>query len=116
MNWTTIYISGKPGFHKEVFYHLEQSDFSFMPGTADDHGLALFWVDENADVREFKKAIGAKTVFKYRLRFYRSIEEFDQIQTRKKSNVFTSEEQAMVKKMNVWEKSNSRLFRKTAII
>jgi hypothetical protein len=116
MNWATIYIAGKPGFHKEVYHHLEHSDFSFMPGTADDHGLTLFWVDETADIREFKMAIGAKTVFKYRLRFYTSIEEFEKLETRKKISAFTSEEQALVKKMNVWEKAHPRNLRKTAII
>jgi hypothetical protein len=114
MNWTTVYIKGKPGFHKEVLHHLEQSGFSFMPGS-EDNGLTLFWIDESSSVRDFKKAIGAKTVFKYRLQFFTSIEEFENTKTRKKISVFSSEEQAMVKKMNVWEKAHPQHFNKTFV-
>ena len=47
-----------------------------MPGYANETGLTLFWVDEAASLRSFKKAIGAKTIFKYRLRFFASVEAF----------------------------------------
>jgi hypothetical protein len=100
MNWTTIYISGKPGFEKEVSDNLESSDFEFMSGSLEDNGLALYWIGERAALREFKKAIGSKTVFKYRLRFYSSVEEFVETQNNVRSNSFTKEEQAMIKKMS----------------
>ena len=85
-----------------------------MPGS-EDNGLTLFWIDESAKVRDFKKAIGAKTVFKYRLNFFTSIEEFEKTTTRKKLSVFSSEEQALVKKMNTWEMAH-RVFNKAAAI
>ena len=104
MNWITIYISGKPGFEKEVSDNLENSDFAFMPGSLEDNGLALYWIGEHADLREFKKAIGSKTVFKYRLHFYTSVEEFVESQNNVRINFFTKEEQALIRKMSSLEK------------
>jgi len=100
MNWITIYISGKEGFEQEVTDHLESSDFVHMKGSLEDTGLALYWIDEKADLREFKKAIGSKTIFKYRLQFYSSVEEFVEAQSNNRSLRFTKEEQAMINRMN----------------
>jgi hypothetical protein len=104
MNWITIYISGKPGFEKEVAGNLEGSDFAFMPGSPEDNGLALYWINEFSDLRDFKKAIGSKTVFKYRLHFYASVEEFVESQNNVRINFFTKEEQALIRKMSALDK------------
>src|SRR6478752_5643129 len=104
MNWITIYISGKPGFEKEVSDNLESSDFAFMPGSLEENGLALYWINEFADLRAFKKAIGSKTVFKYRLQFYSSVEEFVELQNNVRINFFTKEEQALIRKMSSLDK------------
>ena len=80
MNWTTLYIEGKTGFDSEVLKNLEHSSFTFMHGTSLESGVCLYWVDEKAKIRDFKMAIGSKTVFKYRLRFYTSIEEMIEAQ------------------------------------
>jgi hypothetical protein len=76
MGWVTVYVRGKSGFQVEVLHHLRASGFRFLPGFANERGLALYWIKEKADVRSFKKAIGSKTIFKYRLRFFPSVEEF----------------------------------------
>jgi hypothetical protein len=76
VGWTTIYIDGKAGAEKEILDNLKHSEFNFMPGYANEKGLLLFWVDESESLRSFKKAIGAKTIFKYRLRFFASVEAF----------------------------------------
>jgi hypothetical protein len=75
MNWTTLYIQGKSGFGPEVLKNLEQSEFDFLKGYLLESGVCLYWVDEKANLRDFKTAIGAKTIFKYRLQFYSTIEE-----------------------------------------
>lgn len=80
MNWTTLYIEGKPGFDSEVLKNLEHSRFTFMHGTSLESGVCLYWVDEKASLRDFKMAIGSKTVFKYRLQFYTCIEEMIEAQ------------------------------------
>lgn len=76
VGWTTIYIHGRPGAEAEILRNLDHSGFIFMPGYANEKGLILFWVDESASIRSFKLAIGSKTVFKYRLRFYTNVEAF----------------------------------------
>jgi hypothetical protein len=75
MNWTTLYIQGRPGFDSDVLRNLEHSRVDFLHGTSVESGVCLYWVNEKTNLREIKLAIGAKTIFKYRLRFYPTIEE-----------------------------------------
>ena len=79
MNWKTVYIVGKGKFHDEVERHLDRSGLEFMSGyharqTGEQH--ELFWIPETMTIREFKEGIGAKTVFKHRLHFFDSLEQF----------------------------------------
>lgn len=76
MRWTTIYIAGKPGFAEDVVKELEQSGVPFMQGTPEAEDLYIFWKDDATDLGTFKRAIGAKTVFKYRLRFFGNRDEY----------------------------------------
>jgi hypothetical protein len=102
MNWTEIYITGKEGFSEEVIRNLRHADIPVMPGsTGHDEDVALFWVDEKQNLRDFKKAIGSKTIFKYRLRFYRSLEEL--YRHREKKIRLTDREQDMIREMHRWE-------------
>jgi hypothetical protein len=82
MGWKTIYISGNTGFDKDVFNELQDSNVPFMPGSVDENSLFLYWTDEKVTLRDFKEAIGAKTIFKYRLRFFTSIEEYQSQHTK----------------------------------
>jgi hypothetical protein len=104
MNWTTLYISGKQNFEQEVADRLASSDFKYMKGSLENTGLALYWVDETAPLRAFKEAIGSKVIFKYRLRFYSSVEEFVESQNNGLTNRFTKEEQALINRMNGLDK------------
>jgi len=76
MEWNTVYIRGKSNFESEVQHNLEHSGLRFMPGFSHERGLTLYWIEDQACLHDFKKAISAKTIFKYRLRFYNTIEEF----------------------------------------
>ncbi|MBL0744352.1 hypothetical protein [Chryseolinea lacunae] len=76
MEWTTVYLRGKANFENDVRHNLEHSSFTFMPGFSNERGLTLYWIEDKHCLRDFKKAIGSKTIFKHRLRFYNSIEEF----------------------------------------
>lgn len=101
MSWNTIYITGKPGFKEEVLESLEGSDFPVMPGsTGNEQEASLFWIDDSLPLRDFKKAIGSKIVFKYRLQFFSSLEE---LQQQDKNTSFTPREVAMIREMNEWE-------------
>ena len=106
MNWVTIYISGKEGFREDILKSLKDSDFSFMQGHSEANDLALYWIDEKANLRDFKKAIGSKIVFKYRLHFHLSVEEFIESQNSTITS-FTKEEQALIRKMKAWDNSRN---------
>ncbi|MBX2966743.1 MAG: hypothetical protein KF845_11385 [Cyclobacteriaceae bacterium] len=100
MEWTTVYIAGKPGFKDEVLNNLLKSNFPFMPGSPESDSLYLLWMDDRHSLRELKKAIGSKTVFKYRLNFYPSLEKyFESLRSKKKEVTFTPQEEELIQSM-----------------
>ena len=103
MDWSTIYVNGKPGFKEEVLRNLEGSRFPYMPGTSENDSLMLFWIDERSSLRDFKKAIGSKTVFKYRLQFYPSIEKYYEVIRNSREVTFTPQERALISEMTAWQ-------------
>jgi len=113
MEWVTVYIAGKPGFKEEVLRNLEGSRFPFMPGTAENDSLYLFWMDERSSLRDFKKAIGSKTVFKYRLQFYPSLEKYNEAKKSNPETTFSKQEKDLIYKMSAWEATN-RIYRHSA--
>ncbi len=115
MEWTTIYVAGKPGFKDEVMRNLNASRFPSMPGTPENDSLCLFWIDERSSLRDFKKAIGSKTVFKYRLQFYPSLEKYLETNREEQSNSLTVEDLALINKMaTLHAEPDAALYRKTA--
>ncbi len=106
MEWMTIYIAGKPGFKEEVTRQLQASRFPSMPGTAENDLLCLFWIDERSSLRDFKKAIGSKAVFKYRLQFYPSLESYLSSQHDEMELVLTDDELQLINRMASWETMN----------
>lgn len=105
MSWKTIYIVGNNGFCDEVMKQLDRSDIQFMSGysgrnSADTH--ELFWIPENMDLRVFKEAIGAKAVFKYRLRFYLTLEEFIE---RMNNEELTAEDKRKIEAMRMTDRA-----------
>jgi hypothetical protein len=107
MSWNTLYITGKVGFKEKVLENLD-SDLPIMPGsTGNDQDIILLWVDENLPLRKLKKAIGSKIVFKYRLRFFPTLEELQSLQS--KDTSLTDREEAMIRKMNEWQNTQDYL-------
>ena len=84
MNWTTIYITGRPEFQAEVRKKLEHSDLNFMPGYVDNTTTTvthdLYWLNDLTELRKMKEAVGSKLVWIYRLKFYANLEAFLQSQ------------------------------------
>lgn len=80
MDWNNIYIVGNPGFKKDVARKLEHSELKYMPGYLGNISGAtdydMYWVDKTVSLRAFKEAIGAKYIWKYRIKFYESLEKF----------------------------------------
>lgn len=101
--WITVYITGKVDFREEVRKRLESSDVNFMPGnigaTSDMDTHDLYWLDEKVDLRKFKRAIGSRLIWKYRLNFYTSLEAFVESQNKKREVVETAEESLLYLKM-----------------
>lgn len=84
MSWTTIYVTGKPGFQTEVRKMLAHSKLDFMPGYVENTNATvvhdLYWLNDQIELREMKEAVGSKLVWKYRLIFYAGLEDFLQSQ------------------------------------
>ena len=103
MSWTTIYITGRSDFREEVRKKLEHSDQRYMPGFIESPGDVmmhdLYWLDGRTDLRTFKEGIGGKIIWKYRLRFFRTLEEFQQSQQAKTKNEFSAREREMIAEM-----------------
>jgi hypothetical protein len=105
MGWVTIYITGKEDFRDDVREKLESSDLNLMPGynggSTDPHLFTdLYWIDEKLTLRQVKEAIGSKLVWKYRLKFYGSLEAFLESQNAGKNNMnLNAEEQALLAEM-----------------
>ena len=105
MEWITLYIAGKAGFKKEVVHNLEDSKLNYMQGAPENDSLCLFWIDERTSLRDFKMAIGSKTVFKYRLQFFPSIEKYYESIRDKREVSFSPKEKALISEMSAWETS-----------
>jgi hypothetical protein len=109
MGWGTVYVYGKPGFEQEVLDRLEHSSAGFMPGSVSgEQNIALYWVDERTNMRDFKKAIGSEIVFKYRLRFFNTLESLYDFQDQRtnSNDSFTPQEQALIHQMNHWDETH----------
>jgi hypothetical protein len=104
-----IYISGKAGFQEEVIDRLRDSDLPLMPGNIGiTNQLLLFWIDDSVTSRAFKKEIGSRLIFKYRVRFFNSLEAYEKEQM-KINSTYTPREEAMIREMNNWQNGKSYL-------
>jgi hypothetical protein len=104
MNWVTIYITGRTDFREEVRKKLMNADLNVMPGYTDNSQSRvlhdLYWMDEKLSLHDFKKAVGSKLVWKFRLRFYATLEEFIEVQENTSRKIgFTQDEQNLMDTM-----------------
>ena len=100
MNWIPLYITGKKGFCEEVRKKIDQSEISSMPGYAGgmNEDYDLYWVDDKADKRLIKEAIGSKLIWKYRLRFM-GLQDFIESQHASQNLNLTEEDLALIEEM-----------------
>ena|SRR5688572_11188441 len=101
MDWKTIYITGRPGFCEDVLKNLERSGTEFMSGyltREDSSSHELFWVPESMPLADFKRAVGARAVLRYRLRFYQSLDEF---MDKDSSGELTAEDKKKIERMRL---------------
>jgi hypothetical protein len=108
MAWHTVYITGNSDFRTEVRKKLEYADPRFMVGYIENSSELdmhdLYWLDGRNNMRAFKEAIGAKLIWKYRLRFFNSLEAFLVYEDSKnKTEEFTPEELKRIADMHALE-------------
>lgn len=96
MGWTTLYIVGNSDFTEDVRSRIEQSNLKIMSGSfGAGQGTCfhdMYWVDEKLNLRKLKEKIGSKLIWKYRLRFFLSLDEFMQVQQGQQKNMLTLDE------------------------
>jgi hypothetical protein len=106
MNWNTIYITGNADFWEDVKDELAGTHVKHMLGTLETlpDGLyrGLYWLGEQENLEDFKRAVGAKLIWKYRLRF--EAEEETSMTTTLNSTAkerFTERERSLIQKMRL---------------
>lgn len=103
MSWITVYISGKTDFRQEVRRKLEHSSIPHMPGYMEtspgQEPADLYWLDGTVSMDKLKAQIGAKLIWKYRLRFYPSLEDFMTSRQAPAETGFTAREREMITEM-----------------
>lgn len=76
----TIYVKGRTHYKKYVRKSLYNSKLreglDFIEGLGSNE-FGLFWINEKLNLKDFKRAIGAKTILKFRVNFYESFEEMN---------------------------------------
>jgi hypothetical protein len=104
MSWVTIYMTGESDFREDVRKRLEHSDIQYLQGYIESPNQEithdLFWLDNLRNLKGFKEAIGAKYIWRHRIRFYTTLESFLASQ-QSTSDKFSIREQQMVEKMQI---------------
>ncbi|MEQ8424341.1 MAG: hypothetical protein RIA63_06500, partial [Cyclobacteriaceae bacterium] len=63
-----------------------------------DHDM--YWLDKNVSLRSFKEAIGAKAIWKYRIKFFGTLEQFIASQEKVEDrSALTPQDKALIKEM-----------------
>lgn len=103
MGWITLYVSGKTDFRQELRRKLEHSSIPHMPGYIESYPgkdpADLYWLDGTVALHDLKHRIGAKLIWKHRLRFYVTLEEFLAARQMPDSADLTPREQQMISEM-----------------
>jgi len=73
-----------------------------MPGymeSTPEQPADLYWLDGTVVLRQVKETIGSKLIFKYRLRFYHTLEEFMAARDTHTSEELSARERQMITDM-----------------
>lgn len=105
MNWNTIYITGKSGFWADVNDRLSGADVMHMVGSLEhlpeDVCRGVYWLADNETLEDFKYAIGAKLIWRYRLRFTNDAEAEISTVRKRAPERFTERERKLIQKMRL---------------
>lgn len=96
-----VYIIGNPGFVELVNKELHDNAL-FIRGQAaveiPEKEVQLYWISNRKALHEFKRAIGADLVWKYRLNFFFDIEKFTK-ETSPNEEEWSADERALMKRV-----------------
>ena len=111
IQWVTLYLTGNEDFRKEVREAMDRTELKFMPGFVETQPTGvthdLYWVDALTPLRQLKEAIGAKLIWKYRLKFYCSLEDYMKASAPSEESGFNEGERRLISEMNRLEKGFS---------
>lgn len=106
MSWNTVYVNGRKGFSEVILPELSRS---WLRGTVEPNlNLVMFWLNEDSGLRELKRAIGSRMIFKYRLRFFTDLEEYIQSESVKNYTGFSVREVQLIAQMEEREITRTR--------
>lgn len=101
MAWKTLYATGRSGFDLELVNRLKRSGEDFLTGSFNAEGTYLFWITDNFALRNFKKILGGKMIFKYRMRFFLGADAFVSYKDNRKTNhKFTPDQEQMFRDLD----------------
>lgn len=102
----TIYIKGINKYKAKVRKALRKSILvegdHYIEGHSSHEDCTLYWLTSRITLLDFKKSIGAKYVWKYRLRFYKTIEEMNP-KTIEGNFKYTPRESELMEKYRIYE-------------
>lgn len=94
----TIYIKGLKSFKRAIRKSLSKSNLverlDYLEGSEGLEYVLIWVLREELQLRELKLAIGARTIFRHRLRFYSSVAELNP-QTKDNKELTESERELM---------------------
>jgi hypothetical protein len=97
----TVYIIGNQGFIEPLNKELHDNSV-FIRGQADvqvpGKQIQLYWIRNRSALREFKRAIGADLIWKYRLNFFFDLEK---LVPETKTEEWSAEEKALMNKVRM---------------
>jgi hypothetical protein len=95
-----VYIIGNPGFVELLNKELDDNSL-YIRGQATvevpDKEVQLYWIPNRKSLHEFKRAVGADLVWKYRLNFCFDLEKFTQESGQ--TEEWSADEKALMRKV-----------------
>jgi hypothetical protein len=96
-----VYIIGNPGFSELLNKELHDNSY-YIRGQVSvevpDKEVQLYWIADRKSLHQFKRAVGADLVWKYRLNFYFDLEKFTS-ETSDQAEEWSADEKALMRKV-----------------
>jgi hypothetical protein len=98
IGWAIVYIRGRDGFQADVLARLREK---YLSGNSEADNVMMVWVPGVNKLRSLKMAIGGRTILKYRLHFFMSLDSHPG-SAAKRATALSGIESEIVNPMVVW--------------